>query len=139
MFLNHLKLVSWETASQSGVYVCERPATPDGICRLERELTSEGVVPEREEARYLRFSKPVPSVDDRTNLSVAIAFRLDDDEQITEEKGETFLSVYFPTKEKTRLKFCLHAPMLLTLERANVQENHPTNSSLIRRMCLLAC
>ena len=63
----------------------------------------------------------------------------DDDEQITEEKGETFLSVYFPTKEKTRLKFCLHAPMLLTLERANVQENHPTNSSLIRSMCLLAC
>ena len=137
MFLNHLKLVSWDTASQSGVYICERPDTPDGICRLERELTSEDVVPEREEARYLRFSKPVPAVDDRTNLSVAIAFRLDDNGQIIEEKGETFLSVYFPTKEKTRLKFCLHAPMLLSPERANVHEDHPTNSSLIKECASL--
>ena len=48
------------------------------------------------------------------------------------EEGLSVLHVFFPTSEKTGLKFRLHAPMLLTDSRANIRVNEKDNQQLIK-------
>ena len=59
-----------------------------------------------------------------------IAFRLGE-EGIEPERGSPVLNVYFPTEEKTDLRFRVHAPFLLTDNRANVKRGEPVSEQLI--------
>jgi hypothetical protein len=135
MFLNHLRLITWQVENENGTYFCERPESLNGICSLKREVFLYDVLAQQEEIQYLQYSRPVRIEGDRSNLSVSIAFRLDNG-QIVEEK-ERPLNVYFPTSRDTRLKFRLHAPMILTPDRANIRENEPKNIYLISECAVL--
>lgn len=81
--------------------------------------------------QFLRYSKIAPIKRGDSDLKVSIAFRLEND-QIIPEPGLSVLNVFFPTSEKTGLKFRLHAPMLLTDSRANIRPDDPTNRQLVR-------
>jgi hypothetical protein len=129
LFLRNLQAISWQTPLEEGVYRCDRDQQT-GICHLIGEMSHKGTTKTCEEVRYLVFSEDVSLEDADRPLRVQIAFRLGT-EGIEAERGSPVLNVYFPTEEKTGLRFRIHAPFLLTDNRANVKRGEPVNEHLV--------
>lgn len=130
LFLDHLKDISWETTEETGTYICERSAPPHEWCELISEVGRKEGPQETKHRKYLRFSRNALVASKRKNLTVRVAFRVEKN-CIQPEEGLSDLNVYFPTGEKTGLKFRLHAPMLLTDSRANIKRDNETNQLLM--------
>lgn len=129
LFLNKLVAVSWKTEEQEGDYLCERECRT-GECTLIGECGPRGGLKEREERSYLVFAKEISLPHADRSLSAAIAFRTEEG-AIVQEQASPALYVYFPTEETTGLKFRLHAPFLLTDNRANLRRGDKTNEPLM--------
>ena len=127
LFLDHLESIHWQTETEEGTYLSERNEPPYEWCRLISEAGAKSSEKACHESNYLRFSRP-SSV--KSELAVRLAFRVEDNTILAEE-GLPTLNVFFPTSEKTNLKFRLHAPMLLTDSRANIKTGNETNQKLI--------
>lgn len=130
LFLRHLELIVWSTPNQGGEYLCLPQGHADGTCRLVSERKRADGVQVSEDHAYQRFSSPVDLGGADCELTVSLAFRLDEANTIGAELGQPVLNVYFPTEETTGLRFRLHAPMLLTDNRANTLQGVEENQLL---------
>ncbi len=130
LFLNQLKEIQWETQSEQGTYLCERSEPPYEYCHMISEAGTKGDNRVCDESNYLRFSKRSSVDSGKSQAVVRLAFRLEANTIVAEE-GLSVLNVFFPTSEKTNLKFRLHAPMLLTDSRANIKTDNVINAQLL--------
>lgn len=130
LFLDSLTTINWATGSEVGVLRCQRD-TESGLCRLAERIGQEGTAGTTHDVSYLLFSKLVNVAGADRALTTRIAFRIEEN-RIVAERGQGMAYVYFPTREKTGLKFRLHAPFLLNDSRANIKDNCPENSLLIK-------
>ena len=131
LFLDHLTAIHWKTDTEEGVYRCKRSQPPNEWCDLISEEMASNESAICQETRYLRFSKAAHVVGSDSELAVRLAFRVEDD-CIEPEKDLSVLNVFFPTGEQTRLKFRLHAPMLLNDSRTIMKKENETNSQLMQ-------
>ncbi|NLC58917.1 MAG: hypothetical protein GX774_18940 [Armatimonadetes bacterium] len=136
LFLRNLTAVKWSAPveEERGLYRCERCAENHEYSLLgERETRG---TRQSEDVKYLVFSRRVLVPDADRELSVSLAFAMEDG-KIAVGSDELTLDVYFPTEEKTGLRFRLHAPFLLTDNRGNIKRGEPLNDQLLRECAVL--
>ena len=135
LFLEHLTSINWRTEDEHGAYFCERDWTPGSTWETGKcQLIGESVLSENsryDEKTYLLFNKVASIEGADRKLTVRIAFRLDGD-TIIPELDMPPVNVYFPTEERIGLKFRLHAPFLLTDNRANIKIQEVVNHALVK-------
>ena len=134
LFLSHLKKVEWKTEAASGV--CER-FDRDGIRRIETTSNYAKDQQRKSLNRYLVFERSVSVPRAERQQTVKLAFLLDKDRQIIAEDPQPPIHVFFPTQERLGLKFRLHAPFLLTDNRANIKQGVPENEELVKECAKL--
>ena len=134
LFLDFLEHIAWETQTDNGNYICERKFNgkkkPIDV-RLIDEHGNKSGAKEIVEQEYIQFFKKVELILPNRDLTVSIAFRMDEG-KIIPEPTSSVLNVYFPTREQTNLHFRIHAPMLLSDNRANIKESCAENRQLIQ-------
>lgn len=130
LFLDHLKSICWQAGEEEVTLLCQREEG-GGYCRLIQETPNATMPATHNEVAYRLYSKQVHFKDADRDLTVRLAFRIENG-QLTCEPGLSTANVFFPTEEKTGLKFRLHAPFLLNDSRANIKQNNPVNVQLIR-------
>jgi hypothetical protein len=128
LFLQSLKRVEWSSGNISGV--CER-FDRDGIRRIQTVFTPLGGIERRVGKRYLVFDRPIKLPAAERRQTVKLAFLLDEEGRIVAEEPEPPLHVFFPTEERPGLKFRIHAPFLLTDNRANIKKGIKENEQLV--------
>jgi hypothetical protein len=121
LFLHNLRSIQWKASVNEGRYFCTGDRE-NGISQFSGENRSLGVSNPEEEITYLTFSRQVEIEGSDRPLQVRVAFRMNNGKVIPEPISPP-LDVYFPTQERLGLKFRLHAPFLLTDNRANVKED----------------
>ena len=128
LFLQTLERVEWSAGPISGV--CER-FDRDKIRRIRTTLvpTSGSVIQTLK--RYLIFDRPILLTGAERRQTVKLAFLLDDEGRIVAEEPKPPLHVFFPTEERPGLHFRLHAPFLLTDNRANIKHGVDENNLLV--------
>ena len=129
LFLKHIEAIHWTSEEHSGHYTCQRDN--NGLCQLSEESLDQFGRKNVETADYLRFRRSVDVSESDRDLEVSLAFRLEDG-RIVREPRRTSLNVFFPTEEDTHVRFRMHAPMLLTDNRANVKRGNHTNDVLMQ-------
>lgn len=137
LFLDDIIEIGWETDGEEGTYLCDRESVATennngARCVLLGEAGLRDGKKRREEMEYLVFARAVEITDkaiDRS-LKVQIAFRVENG-RIVPEPGQNVVNVYFPTEEKSELRFRLHAPFLLTDNRANIKRGEQFNADLM--------
>ena len=135
LFLERLTQITWETGAEHGTYLCERDWVPGTAWRSGRcSLVGESVLSDSknyDERTYLIFNKPASIKGADRTLTARIAFRLENGDIIPEPNVQP-VNVYFPTEERVGLRFRLHAPFLLTDNRANIKPQEPLNRDLAK-------
>lgn len=135
LFLEHLTQITWKTGDEYGTYLCERDWVPGSAWEVGRcSLVGEAVLSNSEnydEKTYLLFNKPTSIEGADRTLTARIAFNLKNG-VITPETDMPSVNVYFPTEERVGLRFRLHAPFLLTDNRANIKPQEPLNRELVK-------
>jgi len=134
LFLQYLKRIEWSAGDRSGI--CER-FDRDGIRRISTSSKSPSNVEEQKLKRYLLFNRSIELHEVERQQSVKLAFLIDDDGKIIAEEPEPPLHVFFPTEERPGLKFRLHAPFLLTDNRANIKQGVEENKLLVEECAKL--
>jgi len=134
LFLEHLTSIAWKTEAENGTYLCQRDWKPGtawetGRCVLAGEAVLSGTN-NYDEKTYLLFNKLASVEGADRKLTARIAFRLEKD-VIIPEPDMPAVNVYFPTEERVGLKFRLHAPFLLTDNRANIKSQERVNHELV--------
>ncbi len=137
LFLDRLEEIRWRGTLEEGAYLCERADTESGNVSLVWEQGKRGDSKVTQQAHFLRYSKTSNFKRDESDLKVSIAFRIEAG-HIVPEQGLSVLHVFFPTREKTNLKFLLHAPMLLTASRDNIKDTKENEQLLQTCARLLA-
>ncbi len=132
LFLQNLKSIEWQTETGDGVYLSEVKGSRHELFGESRENGQ----PRQSSANYLMFTRNVSLGDNDRALDIRVAFRLDEKGKIIAESGQK-LVVYFPTEQVTGLNFRLHAPFLLTDNRANIKIDDDTNKRLIQECAVL--
>ncbi len=134
LFLEHLTSIAWSAEAEYGTYLCQRDWMPGTAWKTGRcVLTGEAVLSDTnnyDEKTYLLFNKPASVEGADRKLTARIAFRLEKD-IIIPEPDMPPVNVYFPTEERVGLKFRLHAPFLLTDNRANIKSQEKVNHELV--------
>jgi hypothetical protein len=130
LFLDHLKSIHWKVDDEEVTLRCQREEK-GRLCHLIEEKSKLGAAAATIHLDYRVYAKQVEIAGADRPLTVRLAFRTENG-HIIPEPGLCTANVYFPTKEKTGLKFRLHAPFLLNDSRANIKENNSVNMQLIR-------
>ena len=137
LFLNHLKTLKWESSEESGELSCRRNERKS-FCLLSESRGSKGQEVKKPDIKYFVFSRTLSGLESERELSVSLAFRFERvwesrkrSSRLLPELGQETAFVFFPTREKTGLRFRLHAPFLLNDSRSNIKENDPVNRRLI--------
>lgn len=127
LFLNSLKSVIWSAEGMSGA--CER-ADRDGIRTIRTTLNPSSESEKQTRKRFLVFERPITVPNTERKQTVKLGFALDADGKVIEEESPPPVHVFFPTEERLGLKFRIHAPFLLTDNRANIKKGVPENELL---------
>jgi hypothetical protein len=130
LFLDRVKAISWVLGETSGSYVARDEGPVRVLSRSEGGFNSE--------ERVRIFSRALPTMENRDNLSVKLAFRLSQGGKIEREAEPTKLAVYFETEERTGLYFQVHGPFELTDNRANIKRDNEWNTFLAGEVGQLA-
>jgi hypothetical protein len=131
LFLKRLRRIHWTIdGMEEGILTAKREEG-GRLVHLSAEVGPKGRPVKKPDVDYLVYSKEVVIQGADRRLAVSIAYRRENG-RIVGEKGQATANVYFPTREKTGLKFRLHAPFLLNDSRANIKDNAPENTTLIR-------
>lgn len=134
LFLHFLKKVEWSAGSMSGV--CER-SDRDGIRSIRTTFKPSVKTEKQTRERYLVFIRPITVQGTERKQTVKIAFSLDEEGRIVAEQPEPPVHVFFPTEERPGLKFRIHAPFLLTDNRANIKKGIKENELLVSECATL--
>ncbi len=130
LFLDDLKSIHWQAGEEDFILLCQREENGE-FCRLTQKTPNATMPAAYTGVAYRLYSKLVHVKDADRDLTVRLAFRIENG-QLSCEPGLSTANVFFPTEEKTGLKFRLHAPFLLNDSRANIKQNNPVNAQLIR-------
>ena len=130
LFLHHLTQINWEIFDEIGRYRCENRT--EDIRYFYSEIETEKNIWKNREQRvaYLVYTQEVQLEEADRKLPIFAAFKLNNNNGIEPDRGHP-LDVFFPTQEKIGLKFRLHAPFILTDNRANVKKGNESNKKLI--------
>lgn len=134
LFLHYLKRIEWSAGSMSGV--CER-SDRDGIRSIWTTFKPSVETEQQTRQRYLVFSRPITVQGTERKQTVKLAFSLDSEGRIVAEEPEPPVHVFFPTEERPGLKFRIHAPFLLTDNRANIKKGINENELLVTECAVL--
>jgi len=129
LFLSNLNEVSWKTDITNGKYYKKRKTTEfrDDIKIELFDIFREYFGALHEERLWL-FSRQL----DKENHTYSIGFFFDKGNKLKPVNHPAFC--FFPTKEKTGLKFIVHAPFLLTDSREGIKAGEKWNQDLIMRL-----
>jgi hypothetical protein len=128
LFLRNIREVQWSTESDKGHYLAE-------IKKDKAGLISQ--VNEQDNLRdYLVFKKAIEI--DGAKLNVVVAYLLDfDDINAVVPVHDSKLFVFFPTNERTGLKFLVHAPYKTTPSRESIPFNDSQNKIITNELSIL--
>lgn len=132
LFLKHLERITFRHGSQSGEYDKEieqqykKNDTVAELLRLQQAYNSEV-----QQDRMRLFTRR-----DNNGYDISVGFFLDSDGNLEGRNYSAFC--FFPTKEKTGLKFIIHAPFLLTDSREGIRAGLTHNKEIISELSNLA-
>ena len=128
LFLSNIRSVKWTTEVGGGRYYVEAESPDSKVLCSERRF--QGKVSGLAKEEYLVYSRPVALDGADRPISVKLAFRSKNG-QILPEESDQPIHVFFPTEERAGFRFRVHAPFLLTDNRANVKRGVATNRVLV--------
>ncbi|MDO5149057.1 MAG: hypothetical protein Q4D76_06635 [Oscillospiraceae bacterium] len=131
LFLANLMTVTYEINGEFGVYeknISESEITDDTVSERINLLSAFG-----KESRYTHFR--VFSRFEET-MRYSVGYQLDDKGHL--KPADTPAFCFFPTREKTGLKFLVHAPFLLNDSREGIRAGIPHNNYMIELLSDLA-
>ena len=138
LFLSNLREVHWKdsTTKKEGLYALEIFDSKTFEMDTPKETIAEHIHVHYDETddcdTIWLFSRITES-----NLKYSVGFWMDpDDHFIPWDQDRAYC--YFTTSEVTHLNFIIHAPFLLTHNRANVKAKEPHNQEMIQRLAELA-
>ena len=130
LFLRSISKISWEIEGQGSGQIYRENLKGTQVVEISRQATGDDT---EYASPWLRFEKPVP---DKPSLFVSIAYQLEQlgdiykqyEEQpiaaqfkIRSADSDGMLFIFFPAdKEKTKLKFHIHAPFAATVARDSI-------------------
>lgn len=128
LFLRNIREVQWSTESDKGHYLAE-------IKKDKASLISQ--VNEQDNLRdYLIFKKTIEI--DGAKLNVVVAYPLDTgDVDAIVPVHDSKLFVFFPTNERTGLKFLVHAPYKTTPSRESIPFDDSQNLIITNELSTL--
>lgn len=138
LFLRNLTEIQWITEDERGHYIAEASQQQQNAKRVYVFSQKNGMDGQQE---YLLFEKEI-NIEPQDDLKVAIAYEVDDrndgKQRFIRPIDNAKLSVYFPTNERTGLKFLLHAPYKTTPNRETIPFGDEQNEVLSNALADLA-
>ena len=130
LFLKNINEIRWETVKEKGHYLKEVTSKEDykSIFIIANENHNEI------STEYLVIDNNVKIKN--KDLTICIAYQMEEGRIIPAK--QPYLSVYFPTKEKTDLNFLVHAPYKTTPDRETINFNDEENEILTEKLSELA-
>ena len=119
LFLRNIKEIQWRTESNSGHYLSE-------IKGNKASLISQ--VNDKDDLIEFFFTRKQIEVDG-TALNIVVAYQLNGDGKIV-PVHDSRLFVFFPTNERTGLKFLVHAPYKTTPSRESIPFDDNQNKDI---------
>lgn len=134
LFLNHLKLVQWQTQSKQGHFTKSIETSFEEISDLyDCEATRTNI----DDKSFYVFSRL-----SQFGYKYSIAYPLDKNGNVDfsdKYNGYTdYAYCFFPTRQEARAKFLIHAPFILTPNREGIKENKKENECLINQLAKLS-
>ncbi|MDP8241246.1 MAG: DUF3883 domain-containing protein [Candidatus Hatepunaea meridiana] len=128
LFLRNIQEVQWSTVSDKGHYLSETNG--------DRAFLISQVNEQNKQREYLVFKKNI-EIDD-AKLSISVAYPLDtDDGGKVIPVHDSKLFVFFPTNERTGLKFLVHAPYKTTPSRESIPFEDNQNKIITNKLSML--
>jgi len=124
LFLRNIKEIKWKTLNDSGHYLANKDSVKAYI--ISRHNNREKY------QEYLLFNCSI-KIEDK-DIKLSIAYSLDDKINKIVPLNDTKLFVFFPTNERTGLKFLLHAPYKTTPSRETIPFEDDQNKILTRKL-----
>ena len=142
LFMKNLEIIEFRILSDgqniTGQYRLEKKAINDH-CSLVSALglSKEGDEKSLEEISYLKFSRRIDSISQRT---VDIAFPvkiMEDGSYECQEEKNPYISVYFPTETESKLGFVVQGPFRTTPNRSSIPADDEDNIRLAEETAAL--
>ena len=127
LFLRHIKEIQWRTESGKGHYLSE-------VKEKSASLISQ-VNDEEKSKEYILFKKDITI--HGVPLNIAIVYLLNEDNRKIIPVTDSRLFVFFPTKERTELKFLIHAPYKTTPSRESIPFDDKQNNTITNELSKL--
>ena len=131
LFLGSLRTLCWTRGDATTE--CTLTVGQDEISEIRLTTKDQPAV----RTRFLILTRSVDHEDAMRTLSVKIALRMDDGDEVVSEPNATTVAVFFPTEDATGLHFTVHGPFQLTDNRANLKRNDAWNTYLIAQLAAL--
>lgn len=131
LFLHNIKEIEWKTKNDSGHYLAE--------IYLERACIISQYNNEERHQDYLLFSSAIIIKDKEEDkeIKLSIAYCLNDENDNIVPLNNTQLFVFFPTNERTGLRFLLHTSYKTTPNRETIPFEDPQNKILTEALANL--
>jgi hypothetical protein len=128
LFLRNIKEIQWKTESDSGHYLSEVNGNKASLISQVNEEDSL--------IEYFLCTKNIEV--DNTKLNIVVAYPLDRHGAV-DSVHDSKLFVFFPTNERTGLKFLVHAPYKTTPSRESIPFDDVQNQLITKELsCLVA-
>lgn len=125
LFLRNIKEIKWNAESNQGHYLSKIKGDKASIIYQIDEQS--------EQKDYLIFKKII-KIDD-VDLNIVVAYLLEDNAIVPEDDAKLF--VFFPTNERTGLKFLVHAPYKTTPSRETIPFDDSQNKIITNELAIL--
>lgn len=137
LFLKHIESIEYEIDEDKGIYLRQTDLVQETDFVSDITVTGQRNSHDEEE-RWLVFEKDVThlagSISEGGRLDVQIAFQYTDDDSqnrpIIQKLAQSYLTVFFPTKENTNLGFLVQGPYKTTLSRETIPNDDDFNIAL---------
>lgn len=138
LFLSYIKELYWiDTTKDQYALITLQEAENDNnlvTCRIEGSQIGN----KEEILRYLRFMK-IFDHPDMKNANVGIAYKVNNRANNINETKDNCISVYFPTKDETKLPFLVHGSFETAVSREKLMEPSDFNNDLYEELGNLIC
>ena len=143
LFMNNLQLIEYQIRldgiSTEGEYLLEKTVINDHCLFVSALGTVDSMKKETEDVveSYLKFSRPIPGMNQR---SVDIAFpviRDSEDNYECVKSRNPFVSVYFPTETESKLNFIVQGPYRTTPNRSSIPADDMDNKRFVQETASL--
>ena len=138
LFLTYIKELYWIDTTKDKYALITLDASSDDknlvTCRIEGSKVGN----KEEINRYLRFMKTFDHKDMK-NANVGIAYRVNNRANNVNEMKDNCISVYFPTKDETKLPFLVHGSFETAVSREKLMEPSAFNNDLYDELGNLIC